>query len=154
MKTRMSSLDISCMAAVLERQARGYRIANIYDLDARTYLLKLAKPDSKIFVVVESGVRFHVTEFAREKGSVPSLFALKLRKHVRTKRVEAVTQLGDDRIVDFTCGSGEATCHIICELYGTGNVVLTDADYTILSLLRHGKHDDDVRLRPKEPYPR
>mmetsp|Transcript_27336 Transcript_27336/g.73637 ORF Transcript_27336/g.73637 Transcript_27336/m.73637 type:complete len:88 (-) Transcript_27336:12-275(-) len=87
MKTRMSSLDIACMASVLQRQAIGYRISNIYDINPRTYLLKLAKPDSKIFVVIESGVRFHVTEYMREKGNVPSLFTLKLRKHVRTRRI-------------------------------------------------------------------
>ncbi|KAJ1626290.1 hypothetical protein T492DRAFT_577570, partial [Pavlovales sp. CCMP2436] len=100
-KARMSSLDISCMAAVLQRQALGYRVSNVYDISPKLYLLKLAKPDSKIFIVVESGVRFHVTEFVREKGNVPSLFTLKLRKHIRTRRIEQVSQLGSDRIVDL-----------------------------------------------------
>jgi predicted ribosome quality control (RQC) complex YloA/Tae2 family protein len=48
---------------------------------------------------------------------VPSNFSLKLRKHVRTKRLEDVRQLGVDRIVDFVFGSGEATVHLVLELY-------------------------------------
>ncbi len=53
----------------------------------------------------------------RDKSDVPSNFSLKLRKHVRSKRLEAVRQLGVDRIVDFTFGSGESTVHLILELY-------------------------------------
>ncbi len=53
----------------------------------------------------------------KERPDAPSNFALKLRKHVRTRRLEDVRQLGVDRIVDFTFGTGEATYHIILELY-------------------------------------
>ena len=40
-----------------------------------------------------------------------------LRKHIRTRRLEAIDQLGADRILDMTFGSGEARYHLICELY-------------------------------------
>ena len=53
----------------------------------------------------------------KSKAETPSNFTLKLRKHVRTRRLEDVRQLGVDRIVDLTFGSGEATYHIILELY-------------------------------------
>jgi predicted ribosome quality control (RQC) complex YloA/Tae2 family protein len=66
---------------------------------------------------MESGVRFHTTNFVREKSDLPSPFAMKLRKHLRTKRLENVRQIGTDRIVDFKFGSGESENHIILELY-------------------------------------
>lgn len=53
----------------------------------------------------------------KDKSDTPSNFTLKLRKHIRTRRLEDVRQLGVDRIVDLTFGSGEATYHIILELY-------------------------------------
>ena len=53
----------------------------------------------------------------RDKSDVPSNFTLKLRKHMRTRRLEDVRQLGVDRIVDFVFGSGEATYHLILEMY-------------------------------------
>ena len=40
-----------------------------------------------------------------------------LRKHLRTRRLEKIEQLGIDRIVDMQFGSGEAAYHVILELY-------------------------------------
>ena len=40
-----------------------------------------------------------------------------LRKHLRARRLETITQLGADRIVDIQFGSNEAAYHVILELY-------------------------------------
>ena len=56
-------------------------------------------------------------QYQKEKSDTPSNFTLKLRKHLRTRRLEDVKQLGVDRIVDFVFGTGEATHHLILELY-------------------------------------
>ena len=45
-------------------------------------------------MLIESGVRVHLTTYERDKAQVPSNFTLKLRKHVRTRRIEKVEQLG------------------------------------------------------------
>ena len=42
---------------------------------------------------------------------------IKLRKHLRSRRLEKVSQLGADRIVDMQFGSNEAAYHLIVELY-------------------------------------
>jgi len=55
------------------------RVANIYDLNAKTYLFKLAKPDEKVLLVIESGIRVHTTAFLREKNVIPSQFSMKVR---------------------------------------------------------------------------
>ena len=55
-------------------------MSNIYDLDAKTFLFKMYKPDSpKVLLLVESGVRFHPTKYERDKASIPSGFSMKLR---------------------------------------------------------------------------
>ena len=41
----------------------------------------------------------------------------KLRKHLRSRRLEKICQMGVDRIVDMQFGSGEAAYHLIVELY-------------------------------------
>lgn len=48
-------------------------------------------------------------------------FFIKLRKHIRTRRLTNVRQLGVDRIVDFEfAGFGEGTTyHIIAEFYAS-----------------------------------
>ena len=35
----------------------------VYDIDNKTYLIKLQQPDKKIVVLIESGTRLHTTEF-------------------------------------------------------------------------------------------
>ena len=50
-------------------------------------------------MLIESGVRVHLTTYERDKAQVPSNFTLKLRKHVRTRRIEKVEQLGADRVI-------------------------------------------------------
>eukprot|EP00124_Ichthyophonus_hoferi_P003618 Ihof_evm2s325 gene=Ihof_evmTU2s325 len=65
---------------------------------------------------------------------------MQLRKHIRTRRLNAVRQLGIDRVADFEFGHGETLCHLLVELYAKGNIVLTDGDYTILAVLRARTH--------------
>lgn len=91
-------------------------------MNSRTYLLKLHRSGggtgatSKATLLLESGVRFHVTRYEREKRRMPSGFAAKLRKHVRNARVTAIRQVGSDRVVDFQFGDGDKAMHIILEL--------------------------------------
>ncbi|KAJ3070787.1 hypothetical protein HDU98_006200 [Podochytrium sp. JEL0797] len=126
MKTRFTSLDVACMVTEMQ----------VYDFNAKTLLLKFAKQDSKVLVLVESGIRVHPTVYAREKSQTPSNFNAKLRKHLKSKRLKKVTQLGVDRIVDFVFGEDEFACHLFVELYSSGNIILTSHDHTILAVLR------------------
>ncbi|NXA14929.1 NEMF factor, partial [Sapayoa aenigma] len=80
--------------------------------------------------------------------------SLQCRKHLKTRRLVSVSQLGIDRIVDLQFGSDEAAYHLIVELYDRGNVVLTDHEYTILNILRFRTDEaDDVRFAVRERYP-
>jgi len=56
-------------------------------------------------------------------------------------------------VVDLTFGRGEASYHILVELYASGNVILTDHEYTILSLLRSHKFEEDARIAVHQQYP-
>ena len=72
MKTRMSLVDV--IAVVRELQVLvGYRVNNVYDLNAKTYLMKLHKSGggtgntSKAQLLMESGTRLHLTRFDHAK---------------------------------------------------------------------------------------
>ncbi|XP_009864676.1 PREDICTED: nuclear export mediator factor NEMF [Apaloderma vittatum] len=130
------------------------RVNNVYDVDNKTYLIRLQKPDCKATLLLESGIRVHTTEFEWPKNMMPSSFAMKCRKHLKTRRLVSVKQLGIDRIVDFQFGSDEAAYHLIVELYDRGNIVLTDHEYIILNILRFRTDEaDDVRFAVRERYP-
>eukprot|EP01012_Entosiphon_sulcatum_P056212 TRINITY_DN794_c0_g1_i1.p1 TRINITY_DN794_c0_g1~~TRINITY_DN794_c0_g1_i1.p1 ORF type:complete len:1158 (-),score=237.40 TRINITY_DN794_c0_g1_i1:1156-4629(-) len=153
LKQRLTSVDLRYIVKELQTFCVGHRLANIYDLAPRLYLLKFARPESKQHVVVESGVRLHLTEFNRAKPALPSAFTLKLRKHLRTWRLEDVRQLGIDRVVVFTFGQGELAHHLIFEFFAKGNVILTNHEWEILSLLRTHKQDDGAKFAVRERYP-
>lgn len=155
MKSRFSTVDILAMVAELQKSVVGMRVVQVYDVDTKTYLFKLSRQEEKAVLLIESGVRLHTTEFAWPKNQAPSGFSMKLRKHLKNKRIERLEQLGADRVVDMQFGTGEAAYHVILELYDRGNVVLTDGDYLILNILRPralGK-DEDVKLVVREKYP-
>jgi predicted ribosome quality control (RQC) complex YloA/Tae2 family protein len=154
MKQRFNALDLKVALFELRKSFTSCRVTNVYDVDHKTYLIKLAKPDSKAVILIESGIRIHSTEFEMPKNIIPSGFSMKLRKHIRSRRLEKVNQVGADRIVDMQFGSNEAAYHLIIELYDRGNILLTDFEYTIISVLRpRTDADSDVKFTVREKYP-
>lgn len=161
MKLRMNTADVAAEVKCL-RSLIGMRCSNVYDLSPKTYVFKLMKSSGvtesgeseKVLLLVESGTRLHTTAFARDKSLTPSGFTLKLRKHIRTKRLEDVRQFGMDRVVDFQFGLGEGAYHIILELYAQGNLLLTDSSYNVLTLLRtHRDVEKGLTMMARHQYP-
>lgn len=154
MKTRFTTVDIRAVIAEINANYIGMRVNNVYDIDNKTYLIRLQKPDSKAILLIESGTRIHSTDFEWPKNMMPSGFAMKCRKHLKTRRLTQIKQLGIDRIVDIQFGSDEAAYHLIVELYDRGNVILADHEYTILNLLRFRTAEaEDVKIAVRERYP-
>ena len=162
MKNSVSTLDIKAITPYLNERIKGYRVHQIYDIDTKTYLIKLkdsSKSDQqesiKTVLLIESGIRIHLSEYNWPKNVNASGFTMKLRKHLKNKRIEFIKQVGVDRIVDIQFGSSDAAYHIILELYDRGNIIITDSKYTILNLLRTRKpgENEDVKFIIKEIYP-
>uniref|UniRef100_A0A6U1AHC6 NFACT RNA-binding domain-containing protein n=1 Tax=Rhizochromulina marina TaxID=1034831 RepID=A0A6U1AHC6_9STRA len=153
-KSRFSAADVRATVRDLRGRVLGMRCVNVYDIDSKTYLFKLANPGTeKVVLLLESGVRFHSTSYARDKADMPSGFSMKLRKHIRAKRLENIAQLGIDRVVDFRFGSGTECHHIILEMYAAGNIILTDHSYSILAVLRSHKFDETASTAVNQLYP-
>ncbi|CAI5445671.1 unnamed protein product [Caenorhabditis angaria] len=152
MKNRFTLVDV--IAAVSElKNLIGMRVNNVYDIDNKTYLLKLSRTDEKAVILFESGVKLHQTFHDRPKSQTPSSFSMKLRKHINQKRLTDIKVIGFDRLVELTFGSEDRINKLIIELYDRGNVILTDGDYTILNILRvRTDKDTSVKFAVKEKY--
>ncbi|KAI1140764.1 hypothetical protein F5Y05DRAFT_286055 [Hypoxylon sp. FL0543] len=135
MKQRFSSLDVKAIAHELSKSIVTLRVANVYDLSSKILLFKFAKPEIKKHLLIESGFRCHLTDFERTTAPAPSAFVQKLRKALKTRRVTAVSQIGTDRIIEFQFSDGFYRLYL--EFFAGGNVILTDNELKILTLLRH-----------------
>ncbi|XP_057335309.1 ribosome quality control complex subunit NEMF homolog [Microplitis mediator] len=152
MKTRFDTYDLVCSIAELQKLI-GMRVNQIYDIDHRTYLIRLQRSEEKRVLLLESGNRIHTTAFEWPKNVAPSGFSMKMRKHLKNKRLESLTQIGCDRIVDLQFGSNEAAYHVILEVYDRGNIILTDYELTTLNILRPHIEGDKIRFAVREKYP-
>ncbi|KAF7559347.1 hypothetical protein G7046_g4798 [Stylonectria norvegica] len=134
MKQRFSSLDVKVIAHELQESLVSLRLSNVYDLSSKILLLKFAKPDNKKQLVLDTGFRCHLTEFARTTAAAPSAFVARLRKFLKTRRLTAVSQVGTDRILEFQFSDGQYK--LFLEFFASGNIILTDTDLKILALSR------------------
>ncbi|PVZ97620.1 hypothetical protein BB558_006421 [Smittium angustum] len=149
MKARFTTVDVRATVSDIRDRVLGLRVQNVYDVNNKTYMLKFTKPGLKVMVIIESGIRIHSTEHVIEKNVIPSQFNVKLRKHLGSRRMTGIRQLGFDRIVDmeFAVAEGpeaEGSYHLISEFYASGNIILTNHKYEILSLIRPVKISDDT----------
>ncbi|KAI9835303.1 MAG: hypothetical protein M1819_002447 [Sarea resinae] len=150
MKQRFSSLDVKVIAHELSNSLVTLRLANIYDLSSRIFLLKFAKPDNRQQMVIDSGFRCHLTSFSRTTAAAPSAFVARLRKFLRTRRVTSVKQIGTDRIIEIQFSEGQYRLYL--EFYAGGNIVLTDTEPNVLALLRvvaEGPEHEQLRVGAK-----
>lgn len=136
MKQRISALDLRILAEELRSQLEGYRLTNIYNIadSSRQFLLKFNKPDSKLSAVIDCGLRIHLTDYDRPIPPTPSGFVVKLRKHLRGKRLTALRQVENDRILVLQFADG--LFYLVLEFFSAGNVILLDEGKRILSLQR------------------
>lgn len=133
----------------------GMRVNNIYDITQRCICMRLVDKDKmRHALVLESGAKLYVDQRAfKSIHDAPNGFCMKLRKHLKNKRVEEFKVVNRDRVIDMTIGEGEYAYHIICEFYASGNIILTDSDYKILMLLHKHVYDDKTRTAIGEIYP-
>ena len=154
MKNRFSTIDIFAAINELNTSLKGSRVGNIYDVNHRVYLLKFSRDEVKRTLLIESGIRFHLTTYEWPKNPAPSSFSMKLRKHTRNKFLLGIQQLGLDRIVDFQFGFSSVLYHVIVEFYDRGNIFLCDAEYNIMNALRpRTDQNTDVKFIVGQKYP-
>lgn len=58
----------------------------------------------------------------------------RLRKFLKTRRCTSVSQIGTDRIIEFQFSDGQYRLYL--EFFASGNVILTDGELKILTLMR------------------
>ncbi|RKF77895.1 Ribosome quality control complex subunit 2 [Golovinomyces cichoracearum] len=147
MKQRFSSLDVRIIAHELSQALITLRLQNIYDLSSKVFLIKFSKNENKKQVVIDTGFRCHLTDYSRATAVSPSMFVQSLRKRLKSRRVTSVSHIGTDRIIEFEFSDGKY--RLFLEFYAGGNIILTDKELKILTLLRivpKSEYQEELRV--------
>lgn len=148
MKKEITSFDIATIVLELKRLIINAWVANIYQIDVKTLVLKLNQPNQPtLHLLIEAGNRLHLTRIVSEKPSKPSAFCMALRKHLRNGKVQTVEQHEFERIVTIRIKAKREEFQLICELFGDGNIILVSPENKILQALSYRRMRDRNILR-------
>lgn len=151
-KKEYTSFDVSAVVHELKDAVIDSRVNNLYQLDAKTLLLKLHKTDKPpLRLVMEAGRRLHLTSYVLEKPLMPPAFCMALRKYLRGAWLANVEQHEFERIIIFHFQTKVGMHRLILELFGEGNIVLTGEKDEILQALIF-KRMRDRSIRRKEVF--
>jgi predicted ribosome quality control (RQC) complex YloA/Tae2 family protein len=142
-KKEFSSFDIAAAIKELKTTLSESRVNNIHQLDEKTVIFKLHKIDlPPIRLVMEAGRRLHATSYAEENPTEPPAFCMILRKYLRGAWVAGIDQYEFERIVTVSFRTKTGLLKLVVELFGDGNIILTNEQNVIIHALAFKKMRD------------
>jgi len=144
----MTSFDIAALVYELNQTIKDGRIENIYQVNHATLFLRLHIPNQPTQqLVIEAGKRIHLTFYILKKPLRPPTFCMTLRKYLRNCRIEEVQQHEFERSVVFKIRTRDGVIQLIIELFGGGNVILTNPQGVIVTAHTYKRMRDRNILR-------
>jgi predicted ribosome quality control (RQC) complex YloA/Tae2 family protein len=150
-KRAMTSVDLAALVGELQDYT-GAVVDKAYLYGDDLVRLKMRDYDrGRIELVIEVGdpKRAHVAvpEHVPDAPGRPPNFAMMLRNRIAGANLVDIEQYGFDRILTFRFEREDATTLVIAELFGDGNVAVTNEDREVIDCL------DTVRLTSRTVAP-
>lgn len=148
----LTALDVLAVARELDARLKGAFVEKVHQLGPDDVLLKVnvkGQP-GKSNLLLLGGQRAHVTAHEVEVPASPTPFAAGMRKRVSNAVIEAVEQVGFDRMLRFRLGKGPASFEILVELLPDGAVALLEGG--VIELVAKPKVFKGRRVTPKVAY--
>lgn len=148
MKSELTSFDVGAVVYELAQAIRNARVENVYQIGRKALLFKLHSPNQPTRqLLVEAGKRIHLTDYAVEKPPSPSVFCTFLRKHLNGGTLESIEQHEFERIITFMIRVRQEHVQLIVELFGEGNIILTNQENRIATAMTFKRMRDRNILR-------
>jgi len=126
--TALSSIDVAYIIRELQ-DLIGHRLDTVYQLGEQEFLLQFhVSGKGKQSIRIMPTVFWRTTQ--QRESVVCSGFCAQLRKYLEGRKLQALEQIGSERIVRFVFGKEQL--QLFVEFFGGGNVVLCDKDNMIL----------------------
>ncbi|MEA3144588.1 MAG: hypothetical protein QOG31_1912 [Thermoplasmata archaeon] len=139
MKQGMTNVDVAALAAELGPLLVGGRFEKAYQPAKEQVLLRLRRKGAgRIDLLFELGKFVTVTRRPPENPDKPSMVAQVLRTQLENSRITGLAQVGFDRLLRMDLERGDGRRSLVLELFGDGNLLLLDADGTIVLPMKGG----------------
>jgi len=143
-----TSFDVAAVVRELKESILDSRVSNVYQLNSKTLLFKLHKPDKPpLGLILESARRLHLTSYVIERPLVPPAFCMALRKYLRNGWLTSIEQYEFERVIVFNFKAKAGGLKLVLELFGEGNIILVDERDKILQALVYKRMRDRNILR-------
>ncbi len=133
MKLKESSLDFHAFVSIYGDTILNSFIKKVYQVNQKEFVLQLYRSDVKkrdFFISLNKGIAFYDAEKPEEATQLSMLF----RKQLSEKRIVGIEQINFDRVVKIKLHTGQ---EIVLELFGGGNLILTDNGKIVLAMDQH-----------------
>ena len=164
MKYKLNNLDINVLVKELNKNLLNLRLNNIYDMNEKQYLFKFdikEKNDiqekllfnNKLYLNYNHGkYLFLDSKPNQERKVLPNSVCYKMKEAIKNKRITEIFQPNNDKIIVLGFGFTETTHYLIMEFFSSGNMILTDNEYNIITLIRIHDYDDTNKVRVRNKY--
>lgn len=106
----------------------GEFIGKFYELEEGLFRLRFGGSD----LLVQLGVRMHLTKYISAAPSTPTNFCEFVRKRLDGKKLISLSQEGMDRIIYAKFSSPSQECTLVFEMFAQGNLLVLDEAGNIL----------------------
>jgi predicted ribosome quality control (RQC) complex YloA/Tae2 family protein len=130
----LSGLDVKALVIELNSVLNGYYISSIHHVTENSFIFRLRNSigDEKRLIVCSKGAWITKRDLAKRGFVTPMLRVL--RDKLLRLKLREVVQPNSERIIIFNFAN-HAEFKLVVELFGKGNVILSDRDDKIVALI-------------------
>lgn len=144
MKHELSALELRILAGELN-SVKGYYIDQFYQLGEMRFRMKLSSKEGKVNLNIEIP-NYVALSNTGEISEEATGFAMAVRKRVLGSKITGISLFNNDRILHFSIERKDAKESLMFEMFGKGNLIITDEKMiTLLALQTHEFTDRAVR---------
>lgn len=148
-KKSISSVELAALVNELQFLIHG-KVSQIYHQENEEFVLQLHAPGrGKQLLKIVPGKFLCLTD-TKDVPLRPSGFCMQLRKYLSHASIKDMYQQESERIIVFELEK-LTTFFLIAELFSKGNIILTDKDYMIITVLDRQIWKDRT-VKPGEKY--
>ncbi len=150
MERELYSIELIRLIKELNERCSGFFIEQFYEISSGTFRMKLSNSGKKINIV------FKIPYYASELASFATRedatnYAIGARKRICGFKILRMSLYNNDRIIIIDIEKGELQRHIIFEMFGKGNMIITNGE--MVAEMVYYSHDfSDRSVKPKSRY--